>query len=121
MENVRLGDVIDIHPPARRWRRMQYTAITAVVGVATIGACFWIARADPETLVQLSRGLMAAGLLGLVVIGGFAISLLRVDRGRGGGGGIDGPEPNPTPLSGDLDAELDRLIEEERRKLGIPR
>ena len=103
-----------LFPFRKRW----VVAIGSAEAVLTVAMCIWMSRADPDTLIKVSRDLMTAGIVGAIamaVITGYVI-LSHRDQG-GWGGGMGSPEPDPVTPVDDLDVELRQLIEEGQREL----
>ena len=98
-------------------------AAAALIFVLGAGAAYLLSRAGPEALAATSRVMMTSALAGLLVMAVVAVRLSRTgpDERRGPGRGPDWwPEPSPGPTTDDLDAELVRLIDEERGRRPPP-
>jgi hypothetical protein len=104
-------------PPYRtRW----VVAIGVAEAVLTVAICTWMSRADPDTLIKVSRELMAVGIVGAIAMGVITGFVILSHRGPGGGGGgMGSPESDPFTPVDDLDAELRQLIEEGQRELSV--
>jgi hypothetical protein len=82
------------------------------------GAAYFLTRASPEALATTARLLVTTGLLGLVVM--TFVAAVRPSRRslprRDGGGGPGRVVPQPIPIrpSVDPDAELFRILDDDR-------
>jgi hypothetical protein len=103
--------------PSRPLTTLVNNGAAGAILVLGAGAAFLLTRAGPEALAAASWAMTTTGLVGLL-----AMAVVVVRRsGTGGdypgghGRGPDRPlEPAPAPTTDDLDAELYRIIEEER-------
>ena len=81
------------------------------------GAAYLLSQAGAEALAATSRAMTTTGLVGLLLMAVVAVRLSGTNRdhGHGHGRGPDRPpEPTPAPTTDDLDAELFRMLDEER-------
>jgi hypothetical protein len=103
--------------PSRPLTTLVTNGAAAVILVLGAGAAYLLSRAGPETLAAASRVMTTTGLVGLLVMAVVAVRLSRTGRDERGGPGRRpdrSPEPTPAPTTDDLDAELFRIINEER-------
>jgi hypothetical protein len=98
--------------------RPTTTLVTILPAGATLvlggAAAYFLSRAGPEALAVTSKALVTTALVGLLIMALVAIRLSNHHRGGHGRGGEQPPEPGPAPPMDDFDAELFRMIDEER-------
>lgn len=103
---------------ASQSRRLTTLMTNMVAGaILVVGAAYFLSQAGPEALAATSSALITTGLVGLLLMAVVIVRLSRSGRGSGGGhagGGDQPPEPVPAPPMDDIDAELFRIINDER-------
>jgi hypothetical protein len=106
------------HPrPSRPHTTLVTNGAAGAILILGAGAAYLLSRAGPEALATTSRVMMTTGLAGLLVMAVVVVRLSRASRDPGGGhrhGPDRPPETTPRPTTDDLDAELFRMINEER-------
>ncbi|MGH9005862.1 MAG: hypothetical protein ACRDYV_22275, partial [Acidimicrobiia bacterium] len=108
----------DASPPFTTRETYLATGTILVLGTAAV---YPLMRAGPEALAATSRVLIVAGLVGLFLMAVVVTLLSRTSRDSGGQGDRrDQPEPVPLRPMDDIDAELSRIIHEERTRRGSP-
>jgi hypothetical protein len=109
-------------PGRQSGARQPLTTLTAngtagAILILGAGIAYFLNRASPEALAMTSTAMITTGLVGLLLMAAVAIRLSETghdDRGGHGRGPDRPPPPTPAPTTDDLDAELFRIIDEER-------